>query len=174
VTGQTEAAARATLESAGFSVAASTTTTNSVPAGTVISQNPAANTQETPGSTVSIVVAQKPPPPATATVPGVTGQSEAQARSSLSAAGFSVNVTTQTVTDKSKNGVVLSQSPSGGTKAKKGATVAIVVGNYQQPTTPTTPTTTTTTHSGGQPPGGTPTGPGPTNGAAGHGPARVR
>ncbi len=145
VTGQTEASARATLESAGFSVASSTTTTNSAPAGTVISQSPAGNAQATPGSTVSIVVAQKPPPPATATVPAVTGDAEAQARSAIGAAGFSVNVTTQTVTDKSKNGIVLSQNPSGGTKLKKGATVTIVVGNYKQPTTTTTTTGTTPT-----------------------------
>ena len=153
VTGQTEASARATLESAGFSVASTTTTTNSAPAGTVISQSPAGNTQATPGSTVTIVVAEKPPPPATATVPGVTGQTETAARSALGAAGFGVNVTAQTVTDKSKSGIVLSQNPSGGTKVKKGATVTIVVGKYKQPTTPTTPTTTTTTTTTGTTPG---------------------
>jgi serine/threonine-protein kinase len=173
VTGDAEATARATLESAGFSVASSTSTTNSAPAGTVITQSPAGNAQATPGSTVSIVVAvkPKPPPPPSATVPSVTGQSEAQAKSALRAAGLGVNVSTQTVTDKSKNGMVLSQSPSGGTKVKKGTSVTIVVGNYKQPTTPTTPTTTSTTPGGGK---GGHGGGGGGGGGSSAGPARVR
>jgi beta-lactam-binding protein with PASTA domain len=182
VTGQTEATARAILESAGFSVAVSTNATNSAPAGTVISQSPPGGTQVTPGSTVSIVVAEKPTPqPTSATVPGVTGQPEAAAKSSLGAAGFSVNVSTQTVTSKSKNGIVLSQTPAGGTKAKKGSTVTIVVGNYKQPTTPTTPTTTSTTPGsgrGGSGGGGPGSGGGGSGGGGGGGgggrPARVQ
>jgi beta-lactam-binding protein with PASTA domain len=48
------------------------------------------------------------------------------------------------VTDKTQNGIVLSQNPAAGTQAKKQTTVTIVVGKYVAPTTPTTTTTTTT------------------------------
>jgi beta-lactam-binding protein with PASTA domain len=97
---------------------------------------------------VLITVAKAAPPPTTTTtttnVPDVTGDTVAQARSALSAAGFSVTQTTQTVPNKSQNGLVLSQSPSGGSSAKKGSTVTIVVGHYKKPTTHTTPTPPTT------------------------------
>jgi serine/threonine-protein kinase len=169
VTGESEATARATLQSAGFSVTATIRTTTSAPAGTVVGQNPQGGTQATPGSTVIIIVAQKPPPPAEVTVPSVTGQSEAQAKSALSAAGFNVSVTTQTTKSKSKNGIVLSQTPAGGTKAKKGTAVTIVVGSYKQTTTPTTPTTTPTTPSGGGGGGGGSGGSGGSGGGGGAG-----
>jgi eukaryotic-like serine/threonine-protein kinase len=145
VIGDSEAAAQITLQNAGFSVGVSTRTTNSAPAGTVVSQSPAANTQASPGSTVTIVVAQRPPPVTKTAVPGVTGDTAAAARSALVGAGFSVSETTRTVTNKSSNGIVLAQSPAAGTRESKGTTVTIVVGSYKQPTTPTTPTTTTKT-----------------------------
>ncbi len=151
VIGETEDTARAQLQSAGFLVAVSTKTTASAPAGTVTDQNPPANTQATSGSTVTIVVAQKPPPPAKLTVPSVTGETAAQAKGQLSAAGFTVNEVQQTVKSKSKDGIVLSQSPGAGTKVGKGATVTIVVGSFQPPTTTTTTTTHTNTNPGGGP-----------------------
>jgi serine/threonine-protein kinase len=155
VTGDSETTARAALQSAGFSVTVTTKTTGSAAAGSVIGQSPVGGTQATPGSTVTIVVAQKPPNPKVA-VPNVTGDSAARAKSALRAAGFNVSVTTQTVTKKSQDGIVLSQSPSGGTKVDKGATVTLVVGSYKQPTTPPTSPTppTTPTHTNTHPGGG--------------------
>jgi beta-lactam-binding protein with PASTA domain len=88
--------------------------------------------------------APQPPPTTTTNVPDVTGDTLAAARSALSAAGFSVTQTAQTVSNKSQNGIVLSQSPSGGSSAKKGSTVTIVIGHYKKPSTHTTPTTPTT------------------------------
>jgi beta-lactam-binding protein with PASTA domain/predicted Ser/Thr protein kinase len=151
VTGDTESAARAALESAGFVVAVSTKTTSAAPSGTVFTQSPAGGTQETSGSTVTIVVAQQPPPPAKLTVPSVTGETAAQAKSQLSAAGFAVNEVQQNVKSKSKDGIVLSQSPGAGTKVSKGATVTLVVGSFQAPTPPPTTPTHTNTHPGGGP-----------------------
>ncbi len=147
VIGETEPTARAQLQSAGFLVAVSLKTTSSAPAGTVTSQSPLGNTQATAGSTVTIVVAQK-PPPAKVTVPNVTGETAAQAKGQLSAAGFTVNETTQTVKSKAKDGIVLSQSPGAGTKVAKGATITLVIGSFQPPTT-TTPTHTNTNPGGG-------------------------
>ena len=144
VIGDTASAARAALSAAGFSVH-SMTVTSKQPAGTVISQSPQGGTQAAPGSLVSIEVAKAPPPPPpkTTKVPDVTGGTAAAARSALTAAGFTVTVIHQAVTDKSQNGTVLSQSPAGGSSAQKGSTVTIVVGRYKKPPTHTTPTTST-------------------------------
>ena len=139
VTGQSESSARAAITGAGFKVGAVTTQqTSSTAAGNVVSQTPGGGTLATPESTVDLVIAQA--PPATATVPGVTGKTASDAGSALRAAGFSVSETTKTVKDRAKNGIVLDQSPAGGTTAKKGSTVSIVVGKASSgPTGPTGP-----------------------------------
>ena len=46
----------------------------------------------------------------------------------LERSGFSVDVQDQDVTDPTQDGIVLSQDPPGGSKAKPGTTVTIVVG----------------------------------------------
>jgi serine/threonine-protein kinase len=137
-TGQPEAAARSALQNAGFNVTTTTQPATGTPAGTVISQSPAGGTLAAPGSTVNLVVASK--APATVTVPDVTGQTAAGARSTLRAAGFNVSQTTQKVANQSQNGKVISQSPAAGTAAAKGSTVTIVVGKASTgPTGPTGP-----------------------------------
>jgi serine/threonine-protein kinase len=144
VTGQTESAARAALTSAGFTAQVLSVQSSSAKPGIVVGQNPAAGTQAAPGSAVTIDIAKaQPPPPTTTTkVPNVTGDTAATARSVLTAAGFSVTETMQTVSSKSQDGTVLSQSPSGGSSAKKGSAVTIVVGHYKKPPTHTTSTPT--------------------------------
>jgi beta-lactam-binding protein with PASTA domain len=91
---------------------------------------------------VNLVVAQAPP---TAKVPKVQGRKEVAAERALTSAGFKVTVTTQNVTDRALNGVVLHQSPAANSTAPKQSTVTIVVGTYTPPTTTTTTTTPTTT-----------------------------
>jgi serine/threonine-protein kinase len=87
--------------------------------------------------------------PAQITIPDVTGQTLKKATSTLTKAGFKVSKSTQTTTDKTQNGVVISQSPSAGGKSNQGSLVTLVVGKYKAPpthtTTTTTPTTTSTT-----------------------------
>ena len=70
----------------------------------------------------------------------------------LAVPGFAAKAVSETVTDRSKSGVVLKQTPAGGSRARKGATVTIVVGVLGQTTTPTTPTTPTTTTTTTPPP----------------------
>jgi serine/threonine-protein kinase len=144
VIGDTASAARAALTAAGFAVQ-SMTVTSKQSAGTVISESPQAGTQAAPGSLVTIEIAKAPPPPppTTTKVPTVTGDTAAAAKSALRTAGFTVSVITQTVTSKSQDRTVISQSPSGGSKAQRGSTVTIVVGRYKKPPTHTTPTTPT-------------------------------
>jgi beta-lactam-binding protein with PASTA domain/tRNA A-37 threonylcarbamoyl transferase component Bud32 len=63
VVGDSEAAARATLETAGFNVTVVTEETDSATAGTVIKQAPAADDYARLGTPVVITVAQEPPAP---------------------------------------------------------------------------------------------------------------
>ncbi|MGI8505361.1 MAG: Stk1 family PASTA domain-containing Ser/Thr kinase [Solirubrobacteraceae bacterium] len=143
VTGQNQASASTELTNAGFNVRSTTQSSSTTQPGDVISQNPSGGTAVAPGSTVTIVVAAA---PATGTVPPVVGDPASGAVSALTAAGFKVVRQTTNVTDKTKSGSVLSQSPPGGAKAKQHSTVTIVVGHYVPPTT-STPTTSTPTTS---------------------------
>ena len=140
VTGETESSAKSGLQGLNENVTTSQQSSNQTP-GTVISQS---RTGSVPaGSTVNLVIAQAPP---MVTVPTVTSLTPSAAAKALRAAGFSVTQTTKTVTDQSENQTVVSQDPKGATKAKKGASVTIVVGAYTPPThTTTSPTTTNTT-----------------------------
>ncbi len=144
VTGQSQDSARSALQAAGFQVTTSTKP-SSATAGNVISQDPAGGTDAASGSTVSLVIATTPTNTTTTAnvpVPSVKGDKPGQATSALQSAGFKVNQTTKNVTDQSKDGIVVSQSPSG--SAAKGATVTITVGKFQQPGGTTSTATTTT------------------------------
>jgi eukaryotic-like serine/threonine-protein kinase len=141
VIGESEANARQALANAGFNVSTTSQVSGSAPAGTVIAQNPSGGALEPKGATVTLVIAQAVP---TASVPNEVGQTEAAAVGALTSAGFKVSRQTQDVTKQSKDGIVLSQSPGGGT-ANKGSTVSIVVGHFRPPPQP--PPTTSTTQS---------------------------
>jgi serine/threonine-protein kinase len=141
VTSEDVGQAKATLQGRGFNVTTSDEVSTSAAPGTVLSQNPVGGKSVPSGSTVSLVVAKAPP---TVAIPNVVGKTTGAANATLGAAGFPATQQQQTVTDKTQNGVVLSQNPAAGTQAKKQTLVTIVVGKYQAPTTPTTTTTTTT------------------------------
>ncbi|MBV8987222.1 MAG: Stk1 family PASTA domain-containing Ser/Thr kinase [Solirubrobacterales bacterium] len=145
VTNLTEADAKNTLENRGFVVDTSRQPSSNVPAGSVVSQAPSGGSSEPSGSIVTIVVATAPPPPSTVTVPNVGGDSEAAATNALTSAGFQITIQTQSTSQQSKDGIVLSQNPGGGTSAKKGTTVTVVVGKFLQSTSSSTSTSTTTT-----------------------------
>ena len=145
VIGETQTQAVADLTRAGFTPHSTNQPSSTETAGNVISQSPVGNTKAPAGSDVTIVVASA---PATVQVPPVIHDPPANAASALRAAGFRVAQKTQTVTDPSKNGVVISQSPSANSTATKGTTVTITVGKLKTTATTTTttssPTTTTT------------------------------
>jgi serine/threonine-protein kinase len=141
VTGDTVSAAKTTLTGLGLKVATTQQISSTQTPGTVISQSP---TVSAPAhSTINLVIAEAPP---MVSVPSVTGDTPSAATKALKGAGFAVSQKTTKVTSKSQNKTVVSQDPGGGSQAKQGATVTIVVGQYTAPTkTTTTPTTTTPT-----------------------------
>jgi hypothetical protein len=93
---------------------------------TVLKQGVSEGTMLQPGSGVALVIATPYP-----RVPSVVGKSETSAIRKLKDAGFKVKKTTQTRTS-GKDGVVLSQSRPGGTRAKPKSVVRIVISNVQR------------------------------------------
>lgn len=120
-TGASGAAARSTLEAAGFRVSTSQAHSGSVPQGAVISQSPASGTLHR-GDTVQLVTSLG---PEMVKVPDVFRMPEAEAKSALEAAGFSVNV----VHEKGDPafGLVYEQSAAAGSELAKGSTITLKV-----------------------------------------------
>jgi serine/threonine-protein kinase len=151
VAGESQANATATLSAAGLKVTVVKREVAEPAAGTVISQSSPAGSRVKAGSQVTLVVAQalaKPP------VPSVVGQSEVEATATLSGAGFTVKTVTREVTEASKVGFVVEQSPEAGHKLAKGAVVTIAVGKLSQQTTSTATTPTPTPPAAGPPAAG--------------------
>jgi serine/threonine-protein kinase len=119
-----------------------------IPVGQVTRTSPPAGASVPVGSSVTVYVSNGPQP---ATVPNLTGLTQAQAQSALKGAGLALGtVTTEAVAEKSQDGKVQSQSPGPSTQITQGSTVDIVLGSYQPSTS--TSTTSTTTAGGGSPP----------------------
>ncbi len=113
---------------------------NDQPANTVISQSPDAGTSAGKGSTISLTVSNG---PKTAPVPDVTSYDLGLAQQTLQASGFKSTIVYQAVTDPSQDGVVLAQSPTGGTQAAPKTKIQLTVGQLAGGGTTTVPTTTT-------------------------------
>jgi serine/threonine-protein kinase len=126
VTNQDSATAHSELRNAGLTFTDSQVNANQ-PKGTVISQNPVGGSMVNKGTSVTLTVSKG---PNTASVPDVTGQTQAQATSTLQAAGFKVQAKQKTTKDQTQNGVVIHQRPGVGTQLTKGRTVVIYVGHF--------------------------------------------
>ncbi len=109
------------LTAAGYKVLSKYGYSDTIPAGSVITQSPPANTPLPKGSNITIVISSG---SAKAAVPNVLKQSTNSATANLENAGFVVKVKSSG-TRKSK--VVFAISPKAGTKLKRGETVTITV-----------------------------------------------
>jgi len=122
VTGQTQDAASSTLSQASFKVATSQSYSDTVPAGQVISQNPAGGSSARKFSTVTLIVSQGPP---LVTIPDLAnGTSTGDARRTLEALGLKVKVR------KAFGGLlgrVVGMDPKAGSQVPKGSTVTLTV-----------------------------------------------
>ena len=113
----------------------------SVPAGTVITSEPAPDEFVARGSTVVLVVSSG---PEQAEIPAVVGLAEQQGISELRAAGFEVDRrTVELPPGDPMDGRIVDQSPVGGALATKGSRVVVTIGVATEATT-TVPETTTT------------------------------
>jgi eukaryotic-like serine/threonine-protein kinase len=139
VTGESQAEATAALTSIGLKALVQKREVAEPAAGTVISQTPNAGSQLKVGGKVTIVVAQA---LKRVTAPSLVGESEGEALATLSGLGLGSKVVSQTVTDPSKEGIVVHQSPGAGSKLDKGAVVTIAIGKLAPQTTSTSTSTT--------------------------------
>ena len=109
------------------------------PEGTVIAQNPAGQARAFRGSVVRINVSMGAGEGTTTTVvtttgseeepvPDTVGEDEITATTTLEGAGFTVRTVDQPTTDPNEDGIVIRQSPAGGTPAAGGSTVTITIG----------------------------------------------
>jgi len=119
VVGKPVAEARAMLADAKLASEVTEKFDEAVPAGVVVSQNPASGTADK-RSVVALVVSKGPP---LVEVPGVVGQSVGEAQAILTSAGFPSSVSQL----PGGPGMVLNQSPGGGDKAPKGSTITLYV-----------------------------------------------
>jgi beta-lactam-binding protein with PASTA domain/predicted Ser/Thr protein kinase len=122
LTGQTEAAGRSAITSAGLAVgdvtnAASTT----VAQGLIVSSDPASGASVKKGSTVALVVSSGPD---TVAVPNVVGLTEDRARSTLEGAGFT-SVNSRQTDSLEDEGTVVAVDPGEGKQAARNATITL-------------------------------------------------
>jgi serine/threonine-protein kinase len=123
VVGKQVDSAATILKGDGFKVVQKGKSSDTVPQGQVISQDPIAGTTTDKGSPVTLTVSRG---VAQVTVPNVINLSEGEARRQIEGAGFQVavdNAPSSTIA----SGTVISQDPAANKKADKGALVTIVV-----------------------------------------------
>ena len=126
VVGLTQATAEAAIVGTGLSVGAiNTDNSDTVPAGSVISQNPGGGASVAPGSAVDLVVSLG---PALVNVPDVVGLTQETAAEAIEeGAGLLIGLVTFENSDNVPDGDVISQNPDAGTPVAPGSSVDLVV-----------------------------------------------
>ena len=145
VIGDEVAVARALLESNEYRLEVQTRdqVDEMIPAGIVITTEPAPNTLVERGSTVVLVVSSG---PGQVLVPPLVGSTEGQALNTLAQERLVADVRYRELTPgDARDGTVIEQSIPGGQLVDVGTTVSIVVGQALAPETTTTTSSTTTT-----------------------------
>ena len=125
VVGMAQTTAESTITAVNLVVGTITTAYSAtVPAGDVISQNPAGGTSVTEGSSVSLEVSLG---PVIVTIPNVVGMAQATAESTITAANLVVGTITTAYSDTVPAGDVTSQNPAAGTSVAEGSSVNLEV-----------------------------------------------
>jgi len=123
--GMSQTEAETAVTSAGLAVGTITQQySDTVPAGDVISQDPAAGASVVIGTAVSFVVSLE---QQMVTVPDVVGQLQADAEAAITDAGLAVGNTTETNSDTVPAGNVISQNPPAGTSVPEGSAVDLLI-----------------------------------------------
>ena len=136
VVGMSQADAEAALEDAGFAPISTKVTTNDTPAGNVVAQVPAANTELTKGSQVALQVAQasEPEQPTTVKVPNVVGMTQANAQSALVNAGLAPSFVNQA--NSAPKGQAFEQQPAAGGSVAPESVVIVAISTGPAPVEP--------------------------------------
>jgi beta-lactam-binding protein with PASTA domain len=122
VIGETQTAATSAITGAGLILGTVTSGFDSMTAGLVYSQSPAAGTSVSPGSAVDIVLSLGPPD----TVPNIIGLTQAAAVAAIVAADLTVGSVTSAFSALPA-GLVFSQTPIAGSTVVEGMAVSFIV-----------------------------------------------
>jgi serine/threonine-protein kinase len=115
VTGLDPLAAAVTLTQAGLRVnpLPQETTSDAVEVGRVVATNPPKDTMVPRDTEIVLILSSG---PATVELPDLVGRPRAEAEAAITGLGCSVRITEQVVNPPPQKGIVLSQSPAGGTR----------------------------------------------------------
>lgn len=131
VTGMTYSEAKTALSEKGLSIHASYEASDTVDEDKIISQDPKKGEKVSDNTTINVVISTG---TANSKVPDVVGQTEEDAIAKLDAAGISYTITNE-YSDDYDAGVVISQSPTGGSSISKNKKVTLTVSRGQETTT---------------------------------------
>ncbi len=128
VVGMSESQAVSAITSAGLVVGTKWyTESDTVPAGSVVSQDPAGGTTATYGSAVELTLSTGSSESPTIAVPNVVGMTQTAAQSAITSAGLVVGTVSSAPSDAAAPGEVLSQNPTARTFVPQGSAVDLVV-----------------------------------------------
>ncbi len=137
VVGLTQATAETAITGAGLVVGTvSTATSDTMPAGVVMNQTPAAGASVAPGSTVTFVVSLGP----AVSVPNVVGLTQAAAETAITDGGLTVGTVTTATSATVPAGNVISQTPAAGASVAQQSGVDLVVSSGAPPALSVSPT----------------------------------
>jgi eukaryotic-like serine/threonine-protein kinase len=120
--GQTLSQARASIAAAGLTVGRIVSRNSDNPAGQVLKYKPAAGTSIAAGTPITLYVSNS-----HVKVPKVTGKDPADATEILQQDGFNPDLRTSSIYIKHQDGLIVAQTPTGGTYAATGSEVIIYV-----------------------------------------------
>ncbi len=131
LSGMTTEQAASRLQEYGLTLGGTTTVDDpSQPKDRIVSQTPNAGSSAQRGDSVTVTVAS-----GNVIVPTLVGLSESDATAALNALNLNVNTRSETVSDSSRDGIVLSASANEGDTVSQGSSVTITVGQYTEPST---------------------------------------
>jgi hypothetical protein len=125
VIGDAQSAATTAITGAGLVLGSVTKqSSNTVAAGSVISESPIAGTSVAGGSAVNLVISTGPAP---VSVPNVVGDAQSAATTAITGAGLTIGTVTMQSSNTAASGNVISESPVAGTSVASGSAVNLVV-----------------------------------------------
>ena len=126
VSGKTPEQSKAALEAAGFTYAAASDYSDTVPLGQVIRTNPAGGEMAPKGSTITSISSKGPRP---FPMPNLLGMSLAGAKAKAASLGLVVRNTYPVPGSGKSSGTVQGQNPTAGTEVRKGTSIDLYYAN---------------------------------------------
>jgi hypothetical protein len=135
--GDTFSEAQITVRELGLKVQQAAFENSDQPVGTITQQDPAANTNVAPGTTINVTIASG---PLNATVPDLRARPQSEAVNLIAQAGLTVGTRSEAFDPLIPAGAVIGQDPAPGTPVAKLSSVDYVVSKGPEPTPSPSPT----------------------------------